>query len=176
MKALFFAANLVLAVLISFAVQASSIWFATENVVQQLDSDTHQIVATLPLPEVKALAVDAKDGSLLALTEKKILKFSSGGVKRWEKALADFGLSEGKLLAANPYDGSLWLASDKKLVHIDSAGRQLIAWSAPGSIKRIALTLDESLWLLGESQIWHYSSSGAFLESRSLSGLFSGEA
>lgn len=176
MKRLFFAANLVLAVVTSFAVQASSIWFATENTVQQLDSDTRQIVTTLPLSEVKALAVDAADGGLLALTEKKILKFSSGGVKLWEKTLADIGLSEGKQLVANPYDGSLWLASEKKLVHLDSQGRQLNAWSAPGSVKRIAIALDESLWLLGESQVWHYSHNGALLASRSFSGLFDGEA
>lgn len=176
MKALFFAANLIMAVLVPSAVQAGSIWFATENALQQLDSDTHQIITTVPLSGTKALAVDAKDGGMLALTEKKILKFSSGGVKLWEKVLADIGLSEGKRLAANPYDGSLWLASDKKLVRLDAAGRQMHAWSVPGSIKRIALALDESLWLLGESQIWQYSPSGALLDSRSLSGLFSTEA
>lgn len=175
MKKFFIAANLIVAAVIALPIHASTIWFATENVVQQLDSDTHQIITTVPLPGTKALAVDAKDGSLLALTENKILKFSSGGVKLWEKALTDIGLSEGKRLTANPYDGSLWLASDKKLVRLDAAGRKLIAWSAQGEVRRIALALDESLWLLGENQIWHYSPSGALLESRSLSGLLSSE-
>jgi len=157
MKALFFAANLLLAAVTSFAVQASSIWFATENAVQQLDSDTHQIVTTLPLPKVKALAVDANDGRLLVLTERKIFKFSADGVNLWEIVLADIGLSEGKRLAANPYDGSLWLASDKNLVRLDSQGRLLNAWSTPGSVKRVTLALDESLWLLGANKVWHYS-------------------
>lgn len=176
MKTFFIAANLIVAAVIALPIHASTLWFATENVVQQMDSDTHQIITTVPLLGTKALAIDAKDGSLLALTENKILKFSLGGVKLWEKALTDIGLSEGKRLTANPYDGSLWVASDKKLVRLDAAGRQLIAWSARGEVRRIALALDESLWLLGgENQIWHYSPSGALLESRSLSGLLSSE-
>ena len=168
MKTWFFAVNFVLAVVFSYAVQANSIWFATENSVQQLDNGTYQVVTTLPLSEVKALAVDAKDGSVLVLTKKKILKFSASGVNLLEKTLRDFGLGEGKQFAANPYDGSVWIASEKKLVRLDSQGRQLSAWSAQGQIKNIAIALDESLWVLGESQAWHYNPSGALIESRSL--------
>lgn len=176
MKKLFSAVNMVLGVVFSFAVQANSIWFATEDSLQKFDSDTLQVVTTLPLPEVKSLAVNAKDASLLALTEKQILKFSASGLKLWEKSLSDLGLSEGKRLAVNPYDGSVWISSDRKLVRLNAEGRQLISLSTSSNFKRFALALDESLWVLGESRIWHYSPSGALLESRSLSGVLSGEA
>lgn len=153
------------------AAQAGSIWFSSEKTLQQLDVDSAQVVTTLPLSEVKALAVDSKDGSVLALTEKKIHKFSANGAALLEKALSDFGLDEGKRFAVNPYDGSAWIASNKKLIRLDSQGRQLRALSALGKIRSIALALDESLWVLGEKQVWHYNPNGALIESRSLSGL-----
>ena len=177
MKTRFFVPNLVWASFIALIIQANavavqispipvpanSIWLATEDTLSRLDNDSNQIVTNLPVNETRALSVNAKDGSLLALTEKSILKFSSDGVKRWGKSLADFGLEEGRHLAANPYDNSLWVASGNLLIHLDAEGHILSELSAPGRVQLLAIALDESLWLYGKSQIWHYAPNGTLL-------------
>ena len=172
MKVLYFAAYLFLAAAASFGVEANSIWYATDFKLKQVDSATHQTLATISLRYAKALAVDAKDQGLLALTESKIYKYT-GSTKLWEKKVSDLGLSKGSLLAANPNDSSLWLAYDKKLVHLDANGKKLHSWSTSSTIKRIVLDPDNSVWVLGDSKFWHYSVEGALLATRSLSGILS---
>ena len=72
MKALYFAVHLLLALATSFGAQANTIWYATDSKLKQIDSATHQTLSTISLSYAKALAVDAKDSGLLALTESKI--------------------------------------------------------------------------------------------------------
>lgn len=155
---------------------ASSIWFATEDTLSRLANDTNQIATNLPLNDINALLVNAKDGSLLALTEKRIFNFSLDGVKRWEKTLADIGIEEGRHLALNPYDNSLWVSSNSLLVQLNAQGQKLNELSSVGALQLFSIALDESLWLYGKSQIRHYSSKGTLLSNHNISNLFGEKA
>lgn len=171
-----FHANAVAIAMVPIPAPAISIWFATEDTLSRLTNDSNQIATSLPLSDINALSVNAKDGSLLALTEKRIFKFSPDGVKRWEKSLADIGLEEGRHLALNPYDNSLWVSSNSLLVQLNAEGQKLNELSSVGGLQLFTIALDESLWLYSKSQIRHYTSKGTLLSNDNISNLFGDKA
>ena len=148
--------------------QPNSTWFASEDVLYQLNNGSHQIVANLPLEETKALEVNAKESNFLVLSEKRILKLSLSGIYQWDKSLAELGLEEAQHLTLNPYDSSFWIVSGKRLIHFDFDGHQLSELKMPGNGRMMAIALDESLWILGGKQLWHYAPSGTLLSTHTL--------
>ncbi len=147
----------------SLTAQASSVWFSDEQSVYQIDTATNQITHSIPLHEVHELAVDAKDNSLLAITDHQLLKFDHFGTPVFQINLRSLRLEEARCLTIDPYDSSLWLVDENKFAHLNDKGQLLGVWKTSGSIRAIVLSLDQSLWLLGDKQLAHYSTQGALL-------------
>lgn len=147
------------------AVQASCIWYADDDTIRQVDTDTNQIVASVRLAAPHRLVMNASDCGVWVLhkNDRKLLRFNEQGSLTQEIRARDIDRRFGDIdrVRLDPYDNSLWLTDERRIAHIAANG-QLIGTSfqAPEAIRRIRVGLDQSLWVLGKRRLWNYSAAG----------------
>ena len=167
------ATGLILSV-VSFAATASPVWFSDSKNLYRLDTVTQQVALTLKADDVRSLAVNV-DGSVWALSKKRLTKYVVSGAIATDIELKALSLKSADHVALDSRDGTLWVAEGKeddenedddgdghakRIVRLDSAGQSVQNFTSPGRIRAMVLGLDQSLWLLGNKTLWHYSRAG----------------
>lgn len=155
---------------------ATSIWFADENRIHRLNTDSNRIELSIPRASVEAAARDIKNGIVWAVTETTLYRVTDGGQIFVAANLSGIGLRDAKRIALNPYDGSFWLANSTRLARFRHDGALLGTYATPAPLKALYLSHDESVWAVGEAQLWRYSAGGGLLSSVALNSLLSEQA
>jgi streptogramin lyase len=120
---------------------APALWAAIDHHLERIDPGTRQVTTSLAFnPEVQALVLDPRDGSLWVLAEQQLVKYDAAGnlQQTFDLTTLASGLGEPKALALDPYDGSLWVGGEKTLLHLTPAGQTLAIWAAPDHFQALA--------------------------------------
>lgn len=145
------------------AVNASVVWFSTDEHLIRVDAATNAIAQTLPIKDIASLTVDSQSAAWI-VTEKQVSKISSDGTTLFQSEWRALGLKEAPTIAVNPYDNGVWLVDQKTALRLDVNGRTLTSISLAGTdVRQIQIAQDESLWILGNKRLAHYSPSGLLI-------------
>ena len=115
----------------------ADVWMADEQSLHKLDLVGNRIALSLPASKIKQLAVDPKDGSVWALTDKKITKRAATGALSFEAELKTLGRDTTALERMTPpfhrirYDGLLGHRHRKDTL---TRCRQLLGTPAPETL------------------------------------------
>lgn len=137
---------------------SARVWFADQRVLKRVSLQTNQIEQVLAVSaEPEALAVDPRDRSLWALSDKRLRKYSAEGERLLDIDVRQLerSLDNAEHLTLNPHDGSVWIAGNKGVLHLDREGRKLQQWSTHETLRAIALDADDSLWVLTKWELVH---------------------
>jgi hypothetical protein len=158
-------------VLHSFTLSAASVWFGDKTGLHRIDTATNQVVANVPFEPAVAIAANAADGSLWALSRERLAHLSEQGTVLFAVALRDLGTGMGtpRLLVLNPNDGSVWAGFETRILHLDAAG--VVRHSLPVRATDLAVAQDGSVWILTQSALQQHDASGALLGSVALPAL-----
>ena len=152
----------------TLTLSAASLWFGDKDGLHRIDTATNHVAANVPFETAAAIAVNAADGSLWALSQDRLAHLSEQGVLQSAVSLRDLEPGGGapRLLALNPNDGSVWVQFENRILHVDAAGvpRSAIAAAA----RDFAVAQDGSLWILTDSSLQHRDAAGALLGSTTL--------
>ena len=154
-----------LAVYAAPATYASCVWFADDDAIHRVDTDSNQIVASARLRDPHRLVPDIADCGVWALNrnERKLWRFDEGGHLVQELRVRDLDrrIDEVEHLQPDPFDGSLWLSDERRIIQVSAAGKPVgVGFNAPGSIRRLVIGLDQSLWVLGRRHVWNLDRAG----------------
>lgn len=167
------AAALLLAALTSYARAESCIWYADDDAIRRMLSDTNEVVASAPLRDPARIVMNAEDCGVWALDrhERRLLRYlPDGSLERSiELRNMDRRLDKAEQLEIDAYDGTLWVSDDRSLFHISPDGRLLERLPAAGEVRRFQVAADQTLWVLGERELWHYDAHGTLLATFPLS-------
>jgi len=152
-------------VAIACAAQAGPIWFADDVAALRLETDTNAVTLSVARRNVDALAIDARDGSLWALTDSNLLKYSADGVTLLSVDLRSLGrnFQNPSRLVLDPVDGSVWIGGGDDIIHVDATGHRIASVDFDDNVHDIALARDESLWVLAGDTVARYSPKGVQL-------------
>ncbi|HYC93700.1 MAG TPA: hypothetical protein VEO54_31130, partial [Thermoanaerobaculia bacterium] len=143
-------------------------WFGDKAGLHRIDTATNQIASSIDFEPAVAIAANAADGSLWALSQSRLAHLSEQGSLHFQAALRDLGSGLGapRLLVLNPNDGSVWAGFENRILHFDAAGvvRHTLAVRALDA----AVAQDGSVWLLTQSTLQQHDASGALLRSVAL--------
>lgn len=147
------------------AAHAGPIWFADDAAVRRVETDTNAVTLSVARKNVDALALDSKDGSLWALANSSLVKYSADGITLLSVDLHALGgdFDNPGRLALDPVDDSVWIAGGGNVVHVDATGRRLARLDPGDNVHDIAVAHDESLWVLAGDTVTRYSPAGAQL-------------
>jgi hypothetical protein len=153
------------------------IWFADDNAIYQVNTDTNQIAQTVAIKEVQSLAMNGSDCGVTVLARKQLSRFDGNGVllQTTDLRALNRGLDDAEQLLIDTYDNSVWLRDEKTMVHLTANGQLIGSFITQGSVRSMVLALDESIWVLGNKQLLHYSASGTMLVSQDLKKLVNPE-
>lgn len=143
-----------------------NIWLASHKALFSLDPASNTPSGPLALSdEAEGLAVDPRDGTVWALSHKRLSKFDHAGQLLLNVSLKDLEpiFDEADAIMLNPYEGAVWIAGKKQLLCLTDTGAKHAAWSAPNKIEAIALDLDETLWVLTKAELAHIAEDGRIL-------------
>lgn len=158
------------------ALGSSCIWFADDDGLRQIDTDTNLVSAIVPLRDpwrdAPRLVVNAGDCGVWTLDKRdgRLLRYGENGSLEREIGVRslDPRLHYIEHLELDAYDGSLWVADERRLVHVSPDGQLLGAFTAPDDVRHVRVALDQHLWVLGERQLWHYDAQGTLVASHAL--------
>ncbi|HYX62871.1 MAG TPA: hypothetical protein VE935_01485, partial [Burkholderiales bacterium] len=171
---------LALGLVASAALADSCIWYADDDSIRQLRTDTNEVTRVVPLRRPDRLVMNAEDCGVWALdkNDRRILRFSSEGSLEREIRVGDVErhLDKAERLQLDPYDGSLWITDERRAVHLSSDGSLLGTFLASGRIRGIAVALDQSLWILGTRELWQVDASGNLRSSFALGSRLAADA
>lgn len=147
----------------------SCIWRADTSGAQQIQASDRLVSATVTLPAITRIAMDADCGAIL-LTRKRVLKVDENGNGIFDREFTTVApkLVNPEHLAVDPYDRSVWLTDATTLVHLSAQGELLSSTQAPGPLRDMTLGQDQNLWGLGNKTIWKIGATGTLLETISL--------
>jgi hypothetical protein len=175
-----FLASICCALASASALASSCIWFADDDSIHQVQSDTNQVSLTISLLDPSRLVMSAGDCGVWAVFkhDRRLLHFDAGGAPLQDLRIGqiDPRLGDIDALQVDPFDDSLWLNDGQRVSHLSSNGQLIGGFSAPGSVRGLRVAQDQSLWLLGRHDLWHFDSQGALIAAYPLSRHLSSDA
>jgi Bacterial Ig domain len=151
-----------------FPLSAASVWFGDKDGLHRIDTATNQIAASIPFEPAHAIAVNAGDGSLWAISQQRIARLGEQGSVLFQVAIRDLGTGLGapQQLALNPNDGSIWAGFENGVLHLDSAG--VVRHELSVRARDLAVAQDGSLWILTQSSLQQHDAAGTLTRSIAL--------
>jgi sulfur relay (sulfurtransferase) complex TusBCD TusD component (DsrE family) len=147
----------------TFSLSAAAVWFGDRDGLHRIDTATNQVVASVPFEPAVAIAVNAADGSVWALSQSRLARLSEQGSVQFQVAVRDLGngLGAPRLLVLNPNDGSVWAAFENRVLHFAATGA--LQHALPVHARDLAVAQDGSLWLLTGGALQQRDAAGALL-------------
>lgn len=154
-----------LAVCAAQVCHASCAWFADDDAIHRVDTDSNQIVASARLRDPHRLVPNIADCGVWALhrNERKLSRSDESGQLPQELRVRDIDgrIDDVDHLQPDPFDDSLWLSDQRRIIQISATGQPIGArFNAPGAIRRLVVGLDQSLWVLGRRHVWNLDRAG----------------
>jgi hypothetical protein len=159
------AAALLLAAVASCAHAESCVWYADDDAVRRVLSDTIEVVASSPLRNPSRMVMNAEDCGVWALDkqEKQLLHYLPDGTL--ERAIELRGLDPrlggAEQLESDAYDGTLWVSDNRSLFHVSASGQLVEQFPVGDEVSRFQVAADQTLWVLAKQALWHYDPHGA---------------
>jgi hypothetical protein len=160
----------ILLALYPLTVSAAGLWFGDKDGLHQIDTATNQVGSNVAFEPPVGIAVNAADGSVWVLTQKRLARLSEQGVVRFQAALRDLGngLGAPRLLVLNPNDQSVWAGFENRTLHLDASG--VVQIVLPVRAQDLAVGQDGSVWILTQSSLEQRDSAGALMKTVALPG------
>ncbi len=150
------------------AVSASVLWFGDKDGLHQIDTVANRVIVDVALEPAVAVAVNAADGSVWALTQSRLLQLTRQGAVSAQVSIRDLGTGLGapRLLVLNPNDASVWAGFENRVLHVDAGG--IVRNTLPIAAQDLAVAQDGSLWVLGQSFLQQYDAAASLLKNVAL--------
>jgi PKD repeat protein len=162
--------GILVAAIVAWALPAlgdSCVWYSHADSIRQVRTSTNQVTRIIALRHPQRLVMNAEDCGVWTLDkrDRRLLRFDAeGNLEREIRVRSlDRRLDEVERLQLDPYDGSLWVSDERRLFHVSPEGTLLGGFSAPGSIRRLRVALDQTLWVLGKRDLWQFDPAGNLL-------------
>jgi hypothetical protein len=154
--------------LLTSTLSAASLWFGDKDGLHRIDIATNQVASAAGFEPALAIAANAADGSIWALSQQRIARLNEQGTVQFAVSLRALGTGNGapRFLALDPNDGSVWAGFENRVLHLDGAG--VVRHAVDVRARDLAVAQNGTVWILTQSALQQHASDGALLHTTTL--------
>src|SRR5690349_7863760 len=158
----------ILLLLLTSSLSAASLWFGDKDGLHRIDIATNEVTSAAGFEPALAIAANAADGSVWALSQQRIARLDEQGAVQFSVSLRDLGNANGapRFLALDPNDGSVWTGFENRVLHLDRTG--VVRHAIDVRARDLAVAQNGTVWILTQSALQQHAADGVLLGTTTL--------